>query len=76
MPDRDLKRVDSATSPRRELHLSSQMAGLQFWKPGTLGPGSNLDRAAETEENVVPSAPSTLSLQATRERLPIFKHSM
>ncbi|KAI0710438.1 hypothetical protein C8T65DRAFT_648364 [Cerioporus squamosus] len=50
------------------------MAGLQFWKPGTLGPGSNLDRAAETEENVVPSAPSTLSLQATRERLPIFKH--
>ena len=54
------------------------MASLQFWKPGTAGPGSNLDRATETEENVVPSAPtsSSLSLQAARERLPIFKHSL
>lgn len=53
------------------------MAGLQFWKPGTVGPGSNLDRATETEENVVQSAPisSLLSIQAARERLPIFKHS-
>ncbi|KAJ8475122.1 hypothetical protein ONZ51_g6754 [Trametes cubensis] len=52
------------------------MASLQFWKPGTAGPGSNLDRATETEENIVPSAPtsSSLSLQAARERLPIFKH--
>ncbi|KAI9056633.1 P-loop containing nucleoside triphosphate hydrolase protein [Trametes sanguinea] len=52
------------------------MASLQFWKPGTVGPGSNLDRATETEENVVSSAPisSALSLQAARERLPIFKH--
>ncbi|KAI0747764.1 P-loop containing nucleoside triphosphate hydrolase protein [Daedaleopsis nitida] len=52
------------------------MAGLQFWKPGTVGPGSNLDRATETEDVVVPSAPSssTISIQAARERLPIFKH--
>ncbi|CCM06094.1 uncharacterized protein FIBRA_08341 [Fibroporia radiculosa] len=49
---------------------------LQFWKPGTVGPGSSLDRATETEENVVPSAPisSSLSISAARERLPIFKH--
>jgi ATP-dependent RNA helicase DDX35 len=49
---------------------------LQFWKPGTTGPGSTLDRAHETEESVLPSAPSsgTLSIQSTRERLPIFKH--
>lgn len=53
------------------------MSTLQFWKPGTAGPGSSLDRAAETEENVVPSAPSSgaISIQAARERLPIFKHS-
>lgn len=55
----------------------STMSSLQFWKPGTAGPGSNLDRATETEDVVVPSAPSSsaLSLQAARERLPIFKHS-
>ena len=53
------------------------MASLQFWKPGTVGPGSNLDRASQTEEFIVPSAPSSssLSLQSARERLPIFKHS-
>ncbi|KAI0648202.1 P-loop containing nucleoside triphosphate hydrolase protein [Trametes meyenii] len=52
------------------------MASLQFWKPGTAGPGSNLDRATETEDNIVQSAPisSSLSLHAARERLPIFKH--
>ncbi|KAI0822689.1 pre-mRNA splicing factor [Trametes gibbosa] len=51
------------------------MASLQFWKPGTTGPGSNLDRATETEGNIVQSAPaSSFSLQAARERLPIFKH--
>ncbi|KAI0670718.1 P-loop containing nucleoside triphosphate hydrolase protein [Trametes maxima] len=52
------------------------MASLQFWKPGTAGPGSNLDRATETEDNIVQSAPlsSSLNLHAARERLPIFKH--
>ncbi|KZT20242.1 P-loop containing nucleoside triphosphate hydrolase protein [Neolentinus lepideus HHB14362 ss-1] len=52
------------------------MAPLTFWKPGTVGPGSNLDRASETEENIVSYAPSSslLSIQAQRERLPIFKH--
>ena len=50
---------------------------MQFWKPGTVGPGSLLDRASETEDVVLSSAPTpaTLSLQAQRERLPIFKHS-
>ncbi|KAG5643906.1 hypothetical protein DXG03_009477 [Asterophora parasitica] len=49
---------------------------LKFWKPGTAGPGSNLDRATEVEGNVVQSAPvySSLSVQSQRERLPIFKH--
>ena len=53
------------------------MSTLQFWKPGTAAPGSSLDRANETEENVVPSAPSSgaISIQSARERLPIFKHS-
>ncbi|TBU50208.1 pre-mRNA splicing factor [Dichomitus squalens] len=50
------------------------MSGIQFWKPGTVGPGSNLDRATETEDNIVQSAPSSLSLQAARERLPIYQH--
>ncbi|KDQ59389.1 hypothetical protein JAAARDRAFT_32950 [Jaapia argillacea MUCL 33604] len=52
------------------------MASLTFWKPGTAGPGSTLDRATETEDQIVPSAPvsSALSIQAQRERLPIFKH--
>ena len=50
---------------------------LQFWKPGTLGPGSNLDRASELEGNVIQSAPiaSQLGRQAQRASLPIFKHS-
>ncbi|KAG6865288.1 hypothetical protein C0991_003748 [Blastosporella zonata] len=43
---------------------------LKFWKPGTAGPGSTLDRATEVEGNVVPSAPA----YSQRERLPIFKH--
>ncbi|KAF8078213.1 P-loop containing nucleoside triphosphate hydrolase protein [Lyophyllum atratum] len=49
---------------------------LKFWKPGTAGPGSNLDRDTEVEGNLVPSAPvySSLSIQSQRERLPIFKH--
>ncbi|KAE9406974.1 P-loop containing nucleoside triphosphate hydrolase protein [Gymnopus androsaceus JB14] len=49
---------------------------LKFWKPGTAGPGSSLDRDTQTEENVVQSAPAyaSLSIQSQRERLPIFKH--
>lgn len=49
---------------------------LTFWKPGTAGPGSNLDRATEKEENVIPYAPqdSYVSIQRQQERLPIYKH--
>ncbi|OCB91383.1 P-loop containing nucleoside triphosphate hydrolase protein [Sanghuangporus baumii] len=49
---------------------------MQFWKPGTQGPGSAIDRATELEDVIVPSAPSSsaLGIQAARERLPIFKH--
>lgn len=49
---------------------------MQFWKPGTIGPGSLLDRASETEDAVLSSAPmsTTLSIQDQRQRLPIFKH--
>ncbi|ESK97822.1 deah (asp-glu-ala-his) box polypeptide 35 [Moniliophthora roreri MCA 2997] len=49
---------------------------MKFWKPGTAGPGSTLDRATEVEGNVIQSAPvySSLSIQGQRERLPIFKH--
>ncbi|KAL4246497.1 P-loop containing nucleoside triphosphate hydrolase [Abortiporus biennis] len=51
------------------------MATLQFWKPGTTGPGSTLDRANETDDSVISSAPTTsLSIQAARERLPIHKY--
>ena len=51
--------------------------GLKFWKPGTSGPGSSLDRETETEGNVIQSAPAyaSLSIQAQREHLPIYKHS-
>jgi hypothetical protein len=50
---------------------------LQFWKPGTQGPGSSLDRATEAEGHVIPSAiSSSLGIQDQRERLPIFKHRM
>lgn len=51
---------------------------LQFWKPGTQGPGSSLDRASETEGHVIPSLSSggqQYGIQDQRERLPIFKHS-
>lgn len=49
---------------------------LQFWKPGTQGPGSSLDRATESEETVIHAPPSSsaLGIQAQRERLPIFLH--
>ncbi|KAF8964126.1 hypothetical protein BDZ97DRAFT_946985 [Flammula alnicola] len=60
---------------RIPLVLCSVMS-LTFWKPGTAGPGSNLDRASEKEENIIPYAPqdSYLSIQGQQERLPIFKH--
>ena len=49
-----------------------------FWKPGTTGPGSTVDRASEIEGGaILSSAPigiGQLSVQAQRERLPIFKH--
>jgi hypothetical protein len=65
---------------RLYIHLitSPTMSTLTFWKPGTAGPGSTLDRATEEEGNVVQSAPShgSLSLEAQRERLPIWKHRM
>lgn len=50
---------------------------LQFWKPGTQGPGSSLDRASEAEGHVIPSLSSggqIYGIQDQRERLPIFKH--
>jgi len=52
------------------------MSTLKFWKPGTTGPGSTLDRATANEGDIVASAPSTgyLSIQSQRERLPIFKY--
>lgn len=52
---------------------------LQFWKPGTQGPGSSLDRASEAEGHVIPSLSSggqVYGIQDQRERLPIFKHCM
>ncbi|KIM48990.1 hypothetical protein M413DRAFT_15214 [Hebeloma cylindrosporum] len=48
-------------------------ASLTFWKPGTVGPGSNLDRASEVEGNIIPYAPSH-SLLSTQGQLPISKH--
>ncbi|EKM82923.1 hypothetical protein AGABI1DRAFT_118329 [Agaricus bisporus var. burnettii JB137-S8] len=42
----------------------------KFWKPGTAGPGSTLDRASEQEGSLVQSAP----LHSQRERLPIHQH--
>ncbi|KAL0947236.1 hypothetical protein HGRIS_013357 [Hohenbuehelia grisea] len=52
------------------------MSTLTFWKPGTTAPGSSLDRDSQNEGNIVSSAPSyaALSVNAQRERLPIFKH--
>ena len=49
---------------------------LEFWKPGTTGPGSSLDRETDGEGFAVPSALSSQSIQHQRERLPIFKHRM
>ncbi|KAI8981509.1 P-loop containing nucleoside triphosphate hydrolase protein [Pilobolus umbonatus] len=51
---------------------------MSFWKPGTVAPGSSLDRDAENEadEAVLIHAEKQyrhLSLQQQRERLPVFK---
>ncbi|KAI8068866.1 P-loop containing nucleoside triphosphate hydrolase protein [Thamnidium elegans] len=51
---------------------------MAFWKPGTVAPGSALDRDTEneTEEAVVAHAEKQyrhLTLQQQRERLPVFK---
>ncbi|KAH7889829.1 P-loop containing nucleoside triphosphate hydrolase protein [Phlebopus sp. FC_14] len=50
------------------------MSYWTFWKPGTVAPGSSLDRATEDEGAVVSSAPSYVSIRAQRERLPIAKY--
>ncbi|KAF8632461.1 hypothetical protein AX17_004830 [Amanita inopinata Kibby_2008] len=49
---------------------------LTFWKPGVSGPGSSLDRASEVEGNIVTAYPTSsgLSIQAQRQKLPIYKH--
>ncbi|KAF8479264.1 P-loop containing nucleoside triphosphate hydrolase protein [Russula ochroleuca] len=49
---------------------------LQFWKPGTLGPGSSLDRISGEEGGLLASAIplQAQSIQAQRDRLPIAKH--
>ncbi|KAJ9121567.1 hypothetical protein QFC22_002186 [Naganishia vaughanmartiniae] len=64
------------------------MAPLQFWKPGTAGPGSSLDRESEAEGSLLLSLPPPTdsnsqhssryiappSLTTQRTRLPIYKH--
>ncbi|KAI6113742.1 P-loop containing nucleoside triphosphate hydrolase protein [Pisolithus croceorrhizus] len=52
------------------------MSSLTFWKPGTVAPGSSLDRATQEEGTLVQSAPAhgSLSIQAQRQHLPIAKH--
>jgi len=49
---------------------------LQFWKPGTLGPGSSLDRTSGEDDGFIPSAVplQAQSIQAQRDQLPIAKH--
>ncbi|OWZ35392.1 ATP-dependent RNA helicase DDX35 [Cryptococcus neoformans AD2-60a] len=53
------------------------MPPLQFWKPGTAAPGSSLDRESEKDGSLLPvntSQNAHLSLDAQRQRLPIYKH--
>jgi len=61
------------TTTRRQVGVMSTLA---FWKPGTVRPGSSVDRASEAEGDVLTSKPSSSSLgiQSQRERLPIYKH--
>ena len=50
-----------------------------FWKPGTLAPGSTIDRASETEGSLAATsrnANSQLGLTGQRQRLPIYKQRM
>lgn len=52
---------------------------MAFWKPGTVAPGSSLDRVTESEGSLLSSVPVStafVGIQQQRERLPIFKHSM
>ncbi|KAF5331044.1 hypothetical protein D9619_005702 [Psilocybe cf. subviscida] len=64
--------------PNWAIHIlrTTTVMSLTFWKPGTAGPGSNLDRASQVEESIVPYAPQDgyLSVRGQQERLPIFKH--
>ncbi|BEJ09885.1 hypothetical protein CcaverHIS641_0608000 [Cutaneotrichosporon cavernicola] len=52
------------------------MPPLQFWKPGTVAPGSSLDRETEAEGALAISSAraGNLSLEGARQRLPIYKH--
>ncbi|KAK8869932.1 hypothetical protein IAR55_000500 [Kwoniella newhampshirensis] len=53
------------------------MPPLQFWKPGAAAPGSSLDRESEAEGSLLPVAAAKnahLSIDAQRQRLPIYKH--
>ena len=56
------------------------MPGPVFWRPGTVAPGSSLDRQtgddAEAAISLVGSAlpKQDLSIQAARQRLPVYKH--
>lgn len=58
-------------------HPPLMSSSLQFWKPGTLGPGSSLDRTSDEDGGLLPSVipPQAQSIQAQRDRLPIAKHS-
>jgi len=52
---------------------------MAFWKPGTVAPGSLVDREAEKESEAVVVAFSdtsyaTLSLLDQRKQLPVYKH--
>ncbi|KAL0085037.1 hypothetical protein J3Q64DRAFT_1112069 [Phycomyces blakesleeanus] len=51
---------------------------MSFWKPGTVAPGSAVDRDTENETNATVIAHAEaqfhhLSIQQQRERLPVFK---
>ncbi|CAG8737937.1 5613_t:CDS:10 [Cetraspora pellucida] len=50
---------------------------MAFWKPGTIAPGTNLDRETEKETNealvTFVDRGTSLSIQQQRKRLPIYK---
>lgn len=78
--ERRRQRPAAASRPARKSTRppsTSQPASMQFWKPGTVAPGSTEDREAEAEGSLAVGAANkyaNLSLQAQRERLPIFRH--